>query len=100
DESTLSAALLQPDDLLAGGQQPLSEAEQEILTYVQRNQNDGERTSVEQMVRQFGLRPYGWYPMAVATLIGRLFRMGKIEVRTTGPLDARDALEALKNSRQ
>lgn len=100
DENSLSAALLSDDDLLTSGQQSLSEAEQEILTYVQRNQNEGERTSAEEMIRQFGRRPYGWYPMAVATLLGRLFRMGKVELRTTEPLDARGALECLKNSRQ
>ncbi len=100
DESTLSAALLSADDLLTSGQQHPSEAEQEILTYVLRNQNEGERTSAEEIIRQFGRRPYGWYPMAVATLLGRLFRMGKVELRTTEPLDARAALECLKNSRQ
>lgn len=100
DENSLSAALLDPDDLLAGGDHPITEAEQEILTYVQRNQDQGERTSVEEMVRQFGRRPYGWYPMAVATLIGRLFRMGKIELRENELLDARAALESLKNSRK
>lgn len=100
DETTLSKALLDADDLLTGGQMTVSEAEQEILTYVQRNQNQGERTSVEEMVRQFGRRPYGWYPMAVCTLIARLFRMGKLELRSTELLDARSALEYLKNSRQ
>ena len=100
DETTLTKALLDADDLLAGGQLPLSEAEQEILTYVLRNQNQGERTSVEEMVRAFGRRPYGWYPMVVCTQIAKLFRMGKIEIRTTELLDARSALEHLKNSRQ
>jgi len=100
DESTLSQTLLDPDDLLTGGQLPISEAEQEILTYVQRNQNQGERTSVEEMVRVFGRRPHGWYPLAVCTLIGRLFRMGKIELRASELLDAKSALEQLKNSRQ
>jgi hypothetical protein len=100
DESVLAQAMLDSDDLLTSGQQPVSEAEQEILTYVQRNQNNGERTSVEEMVRQFSKRPYGWYPLAVLTLIGRLFRMGKIELRSTEPLDARAALEQLKNTRQ
>jgi len=100
DETTLSNTLLDPSDLLAGTQQELSEAEQEILTYVLRNQNNGERTSVEEIVRQFGRRPYGWYPMAVLTLIARLFRMGKVELRGTDLLDARTALGVLKNSRQ
>jgi hypothetical protein len=100
DETALAKALLESDDLLTSGSQPLSEAEQEILTYVMRNQNSGERTSVEEIVRQFSRRPYGWYSMAVLTLISRLFRMGKVELRTSELLDARTALEHLKNSRQ
>ncbi|MFZ4859171.1 MAG: BREX system P-loop protein BrxC [Desulfuromonadaceae bacterium] len=100
DETTLTKTLLDADDLFVGGGQPLSEAEQDVLTYVMRNQNNGERTSVEEIVRQFGKRPYGWYPLAVLTLIARLFRMGKVELRTTDLLDSKLALESLRNSRQ
>lgn len=100
DETTLSQALLSQDDLLTSGTQTPSEAEQEILTYVMRNQNDGTRTSVEEIVRNFGKRPYGWYPMAVLTLVSRLFRMGKVELRAAELLDARSALDHLKNTRQ
>jgi len=100
DESTLAKDLLESDNLLTDGSHTFSEAEEEILTYVTRNQNQGERTSVEEMVRQFSRRPYGWYPMATLTLIGRIFRQGKIELRTTEPLDAATALDHLKNSRQ
>ncbi len=100
DETTLSQALLAQDDLLTSGVQTPSEAEQEILTYVMRNQNNGERTSIEEILRNFGKRPYGWYPMAVLTLVSRLFRMGKVELRNAELLDARTALELLKNSRQ
>ncbi|WP_395734213.1 BREX system P-loop protein BrxC [Prosthecobacter sp.] len=100
DETTLSQALLAQDDLLTSGTQTPSEAEQEILTYVMRNQNDGSRTSIEEIVRNFGKRPYGWYPMAVLTLVSRLFRMGKVELRAGELLDARSAFEHLKNSRQ
>lgn len=100
DDATLTKALLDPSDLLNGAQQSLSEPEQEILTYVMRNQNNGERTSVEEIVRNFGRRPYGWYPMAVLTLLARLFRAGKVELRAADLLDARGALDALKNSRQ
>jgi hypothetical protein len=100
DETTLSQALLAQDDLLTSGTQTPSEAEQEILTYVMRNQNDGTRTSIEEIVRNFGKRPYGWYPMAVLTLVSRLFRMGKVELRAAELLDARSALDHLKNTRQ
>ncbi|HMV46646.1 MAG TPA: BREX system P-loop protein BrxC [Blastocatellia bacterium] len=99
-EATLSAALLDQDDLLAGTAVKLTEAEDEILTYVMRNQNKGERTSVEEIVRAFERRPYGWYRLAVLTLLGRLFRLSKVELRTTELLDAPKAFELLKNSRQ
>ena len=100
DETTLANALLAQDDLLTSGGTTLSEAEQEILTYVMRNQNNGERTSIEEILRNFGKRPYGWYPLATLTLVGRLFRMGKVELRNAELLDAASALEHLKNSRQ
>ena len=100
DESTLSQALLAQDDLLTSGTQAPSEAEQEILTYVMRNQDNGTRTSIEEIVRNFGRRPYGWYPMAVLTLVSRLFRMGKVELRAAELLDARSAFDHLKNTRQ
>ncbi len=100
DDSSLSKALLDQDDLLTGGVLTLSEPEREILTYVTRNQNNGERTSVEEISRSFERRPYGWPPIAVLTLIGRLFRMGKVELRTNELLDAPSALTLFKNSRQ
>jgi len=100
DEALLSKTLLDPDDMLAGSGMALSEAEQEVLTYVMRNQANGERTSVEAIVRELGRRPYGWYPLAVVTLLARLFRLGKVELRNAELLDARGALEALRNSRQ
>ena len=53
-----------------------------MLTYVMRNQNNGERTSIEEIVRSFGRRPYGWHPMAVLSFVGRLFRMGKVTMVT------------------
>jgi hypothetical protein len=100
DDAMLAKTLLDPDDLLAGSGMALSEAEQEVLTYVMRNQANGERTSVEAIVRELGRRPYGWYPLAVVTLIARLFRLGKVELRNAELLDARGALESLRNSRQ
>jgi hypothetical protein len=101
DEALLSKALLDPDDLMGGDAQVLSEAEQEILTYVLRAQRDkGERLTVEDLVRDFGRRPYGWPQMGILVHTGRLFRVGKIELRTSEILDARGALDALKNSRQ
>lgn len=99
DETTLSKALLDPGDLFGQTTTP-SEPELELLTYITRNQNSGERTSIDEIVRTFGRRPYGWYLMAILTLIARLFRMGKVELRGPELLDAREALVRLKNTRQ
>lgn len=98
DESTLQKALLDPNDLLVGIE-VVSEAEQEVLTYVSRNQGNGERTALDEIVRVFAKRPYGWYPLAVLTQVARLFRTGKVELRGPELLDARGAFERLKNSR-
>ncbi len=101
DEKALSKTLLDPDDLIEGTERLLTEAEAEILTYVRRNQDDGQRTFIEEMVREFGRRPYGWYPMAVLTLVARLFRMGKVELRDPGLLDAQGAHSTkMRSSRQ
>ena len=100
DEALLSTTLLAHDDLLTSGGHVMTEAEQEIFTYVQRNQDLGERSTVEEMVRYFGKRPYGWYSTAVTTLIARLFRMGKLELRAPDSLDSKAALDHLQNSRQ
>ncbi len=99
DEAALTRALLQPDDLL-GAQTRLTEAEEDVLTYVTRNGNDGKRNTVDEIVRQYELRPYGWPAMATLLQLARLFRMGRIELRAPDLLDARAAAEALKNPRQ
>jgi len=100
DDPMLAKALLDPDDLLTGGILTPSEPEQEILSYVTQNQSNGDRTSVEEIIKHFGRRPYGWYALAVQYLLARLFRMGKVEIRTAEVLDARAVLTNLRNSRQ
>lgn len=100
DEATLTKTLVEADDTLPGIEIALSEADQEVLTYVMRNQANGERTSVEAIVRELGKRPYGWFPLAVLTLIARLFRLGKVELRTGELLDSQAALTALRTPRQ
>lgn len=100
DENSLSKALLDPDDAFAGADHRLSEAEDEVLTYVLRNQNDGQRTVLDEMVRAFGKRPYGWYPMALLTFVARLFRMGKLELRAGELLEGRAAFDAMRKPPQ
>lgn len=98
-EELIRRTLLDPDDTLPG--MLPSEAETEILTYVTRNQNQGERVTAEEIIKNFSKRPYGWYPLATLGLVARLFRSGKVELRSGNELlDARSAYESLKNSNQ
>lgn len=101
DESTLRKALKNPDDLFRGGTLPLSEAEEDVLIAVRRSKNASERISVEELTKQFERRPYGWPVMATLTLIARLYRMGKIELRVGGEqLTSQQAQTHLSNGRQ
>jgi hypothetical protein len=97
DESVLTKTLQDDSDLFSGTQ--LGGAEDEIITYLTRNAQ-GERIVVSDLVTHFSRRPFGWYPMATLTLIARLFRMGKVELRAGELLNATSALETLKNTRQ
>ena len=100
DETTLSKALLDPDDLLTGGTQPPSEAEQEILTYVMRNQNNGERTSSRGDHPQ--LQPPSIRLVSDGRAHSRRPTVPHGQGRTARHRSARcpKALEMLKNSRQ
>ena len=98
DPEAFRRILLEPDDLL--GPLPLGESENEVLTFVTRNQADGLRTRVDNIVREFGKRPYGWPPQAALAQLAKLMRAGKIELRETGLLDARAAADALGNNRR
>ncbi len=100
DDATVVKALSEQNDLLQSGTQPLAEAEQELFDYVSRNQQNGDRTSAEEIVRFFGKRPYGWGLYAVLTLLARLYRMNKVELRAPDVLDTAAVLAQLRNERQ
>jgi hypothetical protein len=88
------------DDLLDGSAIQLSEAEQEVLVDVERQQKLGERLSAEDLVRKFEARPYGWSNWATLTFIARLYRLGKLELREKELLSSVEVIEALTNSRR
>jgi len=88
------------DDLLDGSAIQLSEAEQEVLVDVERQQKLGERLSADDLVRKFEARPYGWSNWATLTFIARLYRLGKLELREKELLSSVEVIEALTNSRR
>jgi hypothetical protein len=99
-EATVAQVVREQDDLLDGSAIQLSEAEQEVLVDVERQQKLGERLSAEDLVRKFEARPYGWSNWATLTFIARLYRLGKLELREKELLSSVEVIEALTNSRR
>ena len=99
-EATVAQVVKEQDDLLEGSAIQLSEAEQEVLVDVERQQKLGERLSAEDLVRKFESRPYGWSNWATLTFIARLYRLGKLELREKELLSSVEVIDALTNSRR
>jgi hypothetical protein len=99
-EATVALVVRDQDDLLDGLAVQLSEAEQEVLVEVERQQKLGERLSAEDLVRKFEAKPYGWSNWATLTFIARLYRLGKLELREKELLSSVEVIEALTNSRK
>ncbi|MCP9915270.1 BREX system P-loop protein BrxC [Cyanobium sp. ATX 6F1] len=99
-EATVAKVVKEQDDLLEGSAIQLSEAEQEVLVEVERQQKLGERLSAEDLVRKFEARPYGWGNWATLTFVARLYRLGKLELREKELLSNAQVIEALTNSRR
>ncbi len=74
-----------------------SEAEQEMFSLINRNQNSGLRTSMQTLVDTFERKPYGWYLAAVQCLTAKLLARGKLDLRRDGNLlDEREFGAALR----
>src|SRR5690606_14140113 len=74
------ARFLRPDaTLFTGDDAGYSEAEQEMLAYIQGNQKNGERTTLQRLVNRFERKPYGWHLAAIQCTLAKLFARGKVE---------------------
>jgi hypothetical protein len=77
-----------------------TEAEQEVLTYVQGNNRQGLRTTMKSLVDHFEHKPYGWYLAAIQGAVAKLLARGKVEIRRDAHILEGEELErALLNSR-
>lgn len=76
-----------------------SEAEQEMLAFIQANNQTGVRTTLKTLEERFSRKPYGWYLAAIQCTVAKLCGRGKVEARADGTLLEDAALErALKNT--
>ncbi len=85
---------LQPETTMLGDAlATFSEAEQEMLNFINRNKSNSLRTSMQALVQQFEHKPYGWYLAAIQCVTAKLCARGKIEIRRDSTLLDEGALE-------
>ncbi|MBC6992229.1 BREX system P-loop protein BrxC [Hymenobacter sp. BT491] len=88
------------NDLFGTDDSTMSEPENEVLNYIIRRKKQSERTSLTEVKDQFVKKPYGWSQNAIWTMVARLYKRGKLDVRQDGGLLGDDALlTALLNNR-
>src|SRR5690625_390113 len=87
--------------LFDSGDVTVSEAETQIINFIQRRKNQKDRTSIYDLKNYFDKKPYGWYENATFCILAKLYKKNKIEI-TIGesPLNDQQILDALLNSSQ
>jgi len=98
-EAHLSKIIQSQDDVLF--KDTLHEIEMEVLSRIQRNKVNHERTTIKSLIDTFGARPYGWYQWAVLCIVAKLYKRNKVSVKQDGhSLDDRTVLSALQKNNQ
>jgi len=99
-ENDIRTCLQQAGDGLFGNEgMMLSEAEQEMLAFIQSNNRGGIRTTLKTLVEKFEKKSYGWYFAAILCTLAKLCARGKVEVRSDGNiLEDADIERALRNT--
>jgi hypothetical protein len=101
DENELRIIMTKSTQELFGSEvNTISSAEQEVQNFIERRKMQHERATLSDLREHFGKKPYGWTPMAVWCIAGKLFRRGKIEGKQgSNSLDDSKFYEALSNNR-
>jgi hypothetical protein len=87
------------ESIFNGDITPLSEVEQEIVSFIQANDGNGIRTTLKSIIEHFNSKPYGWYYAAILCLVASIYARGKVEARIDGELVEDSGIEkALKNT--
>jgi hypothetical protein len=95
------ASYLQPSTTLYSEEGAnLSEAEQELLAFIQTNNRNGLRTTLQGVVNRFERKPYGWRLAAIQCILAKLCARSKVEVRVdSNVLEGKPLEQALRNTR-
>ncbi len=88
-------------DLYGTGMAALSEAEQEMFSFLTRETGKGMRSTIDSVVKNFEKAPNGWYLAAIQCILAKLCARGKIEARSDGEvLSGSQLAGAITNTRQ
>jgi hypothetical protein len=68
----------------------ISEAENEILLFLQRKNLSHDRVSLNDIRSHFSSKPFGWYTNAIWTMVAKLYRKERIELRQDSNLLEKD----------
>jgi len=99
-ESYISECLKQTGGALFGNDTSmLSEAEQEMLSFIKANKNSGVRTTLKSLIERFERKSYGWNYAAILCILAKLCASGKAELNSDSNILEEDQLEdALLNT--
>ena len=98
-EADILKAASPENGLFGNNGEGLTEAEQDVLNYVQGQARNGVKVSVKYLTERFGGKPYGWPTTAVLCLAASLSGKGKLEARSDGTvLERADLARNLNNS--
>ncbi len=99
-EADINKAAKPESDLFGTEGQGLTEPEQEVLSYIQRQGNIGVRVNAKSLLDAFGTKPYGWTNNAVLCIAASLSAKGKVETRSDSDvLEGDELAKALQNNR-
>ena len=98
-ESYVSKCLKDSGNIFGDDISLLSEAEQEMLSFVKGNKANGVRTTVKSIIERFEKKSYGWYYAAILCILAKLCAAGKVELNSDSNIFEDDQLEkALLNT--
>lgn len=98
-EADILKAATPESGLFGNNGEGLTEAEQDVLNYVQSQARNGVKVSVKYLTERFGGKPYGWPTTAILCLAASLSGKGKLEARSDGSvLERAELAKVLNNS--
>jgi len=81
-EKDISNCLVKSKDgLFSNNEDSLTDAELEILAFIQSNKRGGIRTTLKSIIEKFESKPFGWYFSAILCNVAYLIGRGKIELK-------------------